>query len=374
MHAPIPSSILSTVPFPSGALLVVPFAVTSFVAFLLVATAGLHGRHSFDSSEGVQKVHVGDTPRIGGLAILLGLVAALLLVPAGSSRLFLLTLVAAVPAFVSGFVEDITGRVGVNERLLASMLSGFFAWLLTGYRLDHVALPFVDPLLSLPVISVAFTAFAVGGVANSLNIIDGFNGLAGGSAAIGFGALAFIAAQVGDSELAMLALAVLLVLLGFLLLNFPFGLIFMGDGGAYLVGFLLAWVSVMLPARNPEVSVWAPVLVAAYPVVETLFSMIRRLSRRMSPGEPDRAHLHSLIHLNIVERYFSGLDPRLSNGLVSPFCWTFAAAPALAACLLYGDASLLRLLFIGLFFFYALLYRFVVTRRVQSPSGAAAGR
>ncbi|MBK7655484.1 MAG: glycosyltransferase family 4 protein, partial [Betaproteobacteria bacterium] len=96
----------------------------------------------------------------------------------------------------------------------------------------------------------AFTAFAIAGLSNPINIIDGFNGLASGAVLISLASLGLIAFQVNDLDLMRMCFILSGATLGFVVLNFPFGKIFLGDGGAYLLGFTLAWTSVLLLLRN----------------------------------------------------------------------------------------------------------------------------
>jgi UDP-N-acetylmuramyl pentapeptide phosphotransferase/UDP-N-acetylglucosamine-1-phosphate transferase len=192
----------------------------------------------------------------------------------------------------------------------------------------HTGVDLLDVVLTWLPLSVLFTAFAVGGVANAVNIIDGFNGLASGTVVIGLVAVGMIALECGDAELAQTCFVVSAVTVGFFLVNFPFGKLFLGDGGAYLLGFLLAWLSVTLVYRNPQVSSWAPLLACAYPTFETLFTIVRRLWCRRHPGQPDSCHLHSLVKIAVAGRYFRKFRAPLRNACVSPFSWFLAAVPA----------------------------------------------
>ncbi|MBQ5939647.1 glycosyltransferase [Massilia sp. AB1] len=307
------------------------FAATLVCSLLLVWTKRWHGRYSLDATHGVQKFHITPTPRIGGAAIFAGLWLALALLPEPQQELLFPVLVAGLPAFSFGLVEDLTRNVSVRARLLATMASGVLCWWLTDASLRHIGVGPLDALLAWVPFSVLFTAFAVGGVANALNIIDGFNGLASGTLMISMGALGLIALGCGDAHLAQLCFLICAVTAGFFLVNFPFGKLFLGDGGAYLLGFLLAWMSVMLVHRNPTVSPWAPFLACAYPIFETLFTILRRLWCRHHPGMPDSRHLHSLIKTNISSHYFRALPAPLRNASVSPFVWSVAALPALAS-------------------------------------------
>lgn len=307
------------------------FATSLICSLLLVLTTRWHGRYSLDATRGVQKFHITPTPRIGGAAIMTGLWMALGVLPAAQQELLLPVLIAALPAFVFGLAEDLTRTVSVRARLLATMASGAVCWFLTGVTLQYTGLAPLDSLLGWLPFSVLFTAFAVGGVANAVNIIDGFNGLASGTVVIGLATLGLIALGAGDVHLAQLCFVICAVTAGFFVVNFPFGKLFLGDGGAYLLGFLLAWLSVMLVYRNPSVSAWAPLLACAYPVFETVFTIVRRLWCRRHPGHPDSWHLHSLVKTAITARYLRMLPAPLRNACVSPVSWSIALVPAILA-------------------------------------------
>ncbi len=315
-----------------------------FTCLLLVITQGWHGHLSHDHAAGVQKVHSTPTPRVGGIAIALGALLGWYLLPMDSARLLAPMLVAGVPCFVFGLAEDLTKRVSVKARLLATMGSGVLAWWITGISLSRIGVIGIDALLMWLPFSVAFTAFAAGGIANAINIIDGFNGLASGVLVLAFLAFAAIAAGAGDVAMAPLCLVLAAVTLGFWAVNFPFGKIFLGDGGAYLLGFWLAWVAIMLPTRNPQVSPWASMAVCAYPVIEVVFSVLRRLLTRASPGAPDSLHLHSMLSAALARRLTRNWTPALRNAAVSPLVWGFAAMPCVVAVLVPGQSRLLATL------------------------------
>lgn len=351
--------------------LLVTGIISAFASMILVMTKRWHGKHSFDSTNGVQKFHVLPTPRIGGVAILISLTVAWLISPSPVAQLLAPMLIASLPAFVAGLTEDITKRVGVRERLLATFSSGVVAWWLTGYSLNHVNIGGADALLAYLPLSVAFTAFAVGGVANSINIIDGFNGLAAGTLMICFSALGLIAWQAGDNPLVELCLFLIVVVSGFFVVNFPFGKIFMGDGGAYLLGFMLAWVAVMLPMRNSSVSVWAPLLVCGYPVIETIFSMSRRYWNKTHAGQPDSAHMHSLIKVKIITAHVAYLPQYIRNSMVAPFCWVYALIPASFAVYLYKKTVLLAVALLFSFILYAIIYHLLILIKHQKEQQAS---
>jgi UDP-N-acetylmuramyl pentapeptide phosphotransferase/UDP-N-acetylglucosamine-1-phosphate transferase len=259
------------------------FGASCGLGLLILLTRHWHGRWTEDGIQGVQKLHHSPVPRIGGLGVLAGLLAALPFAPA-ELRLFV---IAALPAFLAGLAEDLSMAVSVRLRLAATLVSGAAFCVLTGHMID---LPGLPPLF-------LFTAFAIAGIANAMNIIDGVNGLSSGTALIALAVFAVVAGLSGDGALLVVALAIFGAVLGFFVLNFPQGRLFLGDGGAYLIGVLLAGLAVAIPARNADVSPFFGLLVLAYPVIETLVTVVRRAGRKGgNPGQADRLHLHSLFY------------------------------------------------------------------------------
>ena len=311
-------------------------------------------------------------PRVGGIAIFLGVLLSL------SARYFqntevgtfgLLLLFAALPAFISGLTEDLTKKVGVRIRLLATILSAGLAGYFLNAWLNSVQILGIDDLmLAYPLAAIAITCFAVGGVANAFNIIDGYNGLSSMVAVIILAGIAYVAFQVGDHAIMIAALAMIGALAGFLVLNYPRGLIFLGDGGAYLIGFWIAELSVLLTARHPEVSKWFPLLLCIYPIFETLFTIYRRvILRRAHPGMPDASHLHQLIYRRIVRWSLGNNDDELKiqhNALTFPYLWVLALLSVIPAIVFWRYHMVLKgfavLFAISYIWFYWSIVRFKV--------------
>lgn len=321
-----------------------PFGAALFAlggAFALLIAARRH-QFGIDFPGALQSRHVDPTPRIGGLAVYLAAAAAGAFVedPVAASIMGHL-LVAALPALVVGLAEDLTRGVSPSWRLGATLLSGFLVCLLSGHALTRLDIPLVDMALRWAPAAMLVTAIGVCGVSNAINIIDGFHGLASGTAAIALLALAWVAHALGDYSLVNVAVIIACALAGFGLLNFPWGKMFLGDGGAYFAGFALGWVAVLLPARNPSVSPWASLLICAYPVTEVMYSIVRRAMRGRSPMSADSKHLHGLVATKIVQRHLRALGPTLQNATVSVIMWAFALAPMLAAIAFATEPALL---------------------------------
>ncbi len=351
------------------------FLVAFVVGYLIVRYPGMLARAAADQpGAGPQKFHLVPTPRIGGLAVFAGLAAAasgLGGAEEAAGILLFTALLCAAGAFGVGLVEDCTRKVRVQFRLMLTFVSAALGFVFLDARVTELSIPGADWLLSFSAVSFAFTVFAVAGLAHATNIIDGFNGLAGVVAMLFLTAIAGVAAQVGDQPVMMASLALVAAIAGFLVFNFPFGRIFLGDGGAYLVGFLVAELAVLLVHRNSEVSPWFALTLFAYPVVETVFSIYRkRVLQGTSPGDPDGLHLHMLVHKRLVRRpgCLTGVG---ANWRTSPYLWALACAGCVPAFLFWQDTSALQLalsLFVALYVWcYWQIVRFRTPRALRWP-------
>jgi UDP-N-acetylmuramyl pentapeptide phosphotransferase/UDP-N-acetylglucosamine-1-phosphate transferase len=252
--------------------------------------------------------------------------------------------------------------VGVLPRLLATMFSGVLACTLSGVALTRLDVPLLDHLLAYWPVAVMFTAFAVGGVANAINIIDGFHGLASGTSILALLALTLLALLAGDHALALVCFLAACAVIGFWLVNYPWGKLFLGDGGAYFTGFALAWLAVLLPMRNPSVSPWASLMVCAYPFIEVIYSMLRRKLERKSMGDPDSAHLHSLLASQLIRKRFSRLSHTLQNAAVAPMVWVFVGLMVWIAVEFRESTEWLAAMLAGSAVVYHLTYRRLAPR------------
>jgi UDP-N-acetylmuramyl pentapeptide phosphotransferase/UDP-N-acetylglucosamine-1-phosphate transferase len=279
-------------------------------------------------------------------------------------------LLAALPAFLVGITEDVTKQVGVQTRLAITMVAASCgAWLMNGI-ISRIDVPLIDELLRWTPLAVAFTVFSVAGVANAMNIIDGYNGLAAGYGLIVLLALGYVSFQVGDGFLVLACTGMIGALCGFLAFNYPKGKIFLGDSGAYTLGFWLAEISVLLVTRHSDVSPWFPVALLIYPVFETLFSIYRRkLVRGSSPGHPDRLHMHQMIYMRLVRGFLGRTDRDLltrRNSLVAPYIWGVAVLLVVSAVSAWRHTLLLCLIICSFCACYVRVYSQVVHWRTPS--------
>jgi len=285
------------------------FALTFFVSLaaagLILLTSRWHRSASYDPlTPNSQKIHVRSVPRIGGLAIFAGFLAASLTYKDFFSGLAMVLLLCAVPTFLAGFQEDLTKQVSVLARLFASLLSGAMAWFFADIQLSAQALGVLDLLLAYPIFSFLITCLTIATVIQGFNLIDGFHGLSGFTAAIVFIAFAYLSNMLHDPLVYGISMTGFAAVLAFLFFNWPFGRLFLGDGGAYLIGYWAAITGVLLIMRHPSViSPFTVVLICWLPIMEVFFSSARRIfSRHQSPVKADRRHLHHLIYHYLTSR------------------------------------------------------------------------
>jgi UDP-N-acetylmuramyl pentapeptide phosphotransferase/UDP-N-acetylglucosamine-1-phosphate transferase len=291
-------------------------ATMSFaLSVLIVWSQKWHGRLSHDHDlDGVQKFHTTAVPRVGGFAVIAGILLGLFLFgylypgeikEARVSRILML-LAASLPAFAAGIIEDITKTVSVRVRLVATVCSALIASAMLGATVNELDIWGLDALLALVPIAIIVTAVVVAGGANAINIIDGFNGLSASVIVILSAALGIVAWQVGDGFVSILSALGVGGALGFLFVNYPSGRLFLGDGGAYFCGFWVAEIAVLLLVRNPSVNAWQVLSICAFPIIEVLFSMYRRkFVKNRSVGAPDALHLHTLIYRRVVSKFIA---------------------------------------------------------------------
>ena len=358
----------------------------SLVAFVVAALAAgfivrwMHSHATVYGDGMPQRFHLGDVPRLGGAAVLIGMVASwgmgmlqVSLGDPGSLRLeswvgawFLVLL----PSAVGGIVEDMTQRLSVRYRLAFTAASGVLAVTLLGLSVPRVDLPWLDMAMNgAPWLGFAIALLAVAGLPHAFNIIDGYNGLAGMVALIVCLALAHVALQVGDRALAALLVSTAAATGGFLLWNYPRGMLFAGDGGAYIWGVVIALASVALVQRNVQVSPWFPLLLLIYPVWETVFSIYRKLARGVSPGVADALHFHQLIYRRIVRSVFHDDESRrmlMRNNRTSPYLWGFTLLTVVPAVLFWSNTPVL-MAFCALFVVtYVMAYLAIVRFKVPN--------
>lgn len=335
-----------------------------------------------------QRFHSGAVPRIGGAALCLGTGIAWLVAAVVDPLILKLNInldiavavawgLALLPSVVGGVVEDLTQRLSPRYRMALSLVGGGIAAVWLGLSVPRLGFVGLDAWWgSWPFLGALMAVFAVAGLPHAFNLIDGYNGLAGFVAVLIGGALAHVALQVGDRQLAAMLMCLIGATGGFLVWNYPRGLFFAGDGGAYLWGGVIAIASITLVQRHAEVSPWFPMLLLIYPVWETIFSIYRKLARGVSPGVADALHFHQLIYRRIVREVFHDDEARrmlTRNNRTSPYLWGFTLLTVIPAVLFWRNTPVLMgfcALFVCTYVpLYLMIVRFKVPRWIRRGRG-----
>ena len=255
---------------------------------------------------GHRDVHTRPVPRLGGVAIFLGVVAAVAvqafgerafawggtITGGGTSRVSVLgVLIGLVLIFLVGLIDDIyslsPGWKFAGQLLAASVVVA------AGLRINYVGDPLGGGLLQLGLLSIPLTLLYIAGFTNVINLIDGLDGLAAGVTAIAAASLLVLASQGNRLDAAALAAAVIGACVGFLRYNFHPASIFMGDSGALFLGFTLATVSLMgVMKSTAAIALAVPLLIVGVPIFDTASAIVRRMVHQRPIQEADRGHIH----------------------------------------------------------------------------------
>ena len=333
-----------------------------FGSFLVSILIILSGRiHLQYSSRGlreieVQRSHVGSTPRIGGIAILVGCTYAWYNSDNLSSKFLGYIILSGLPVLILGLLDDLHFKIRPVYRLLGASVSSIIAILLLKTWLNRVDVLLVDQLFILSPIAIFFTIFATTGVSHSFNVIDGLNGLSLGISLSTSFFLTVVALITFDALVVLLCLVFFLSSLGLFLLNFPWGKIFLGDGGAYFQGHCLSWVAILLLVRNPEITAWSILLIFFWPVVETVFSIYRRIYEKKPASRADREHFHQLVFDKIKRLKIFQNKSNFANSFSTFLILPLFVTPSLLALIFYNNITGAAVSFFILLFLYIFAY------------------
>jgi len=359
-----------------------PFAVSAACAGMLMPLA-IHARSiGHGDFHGVRSLHDVPTSRLGGVVVVVACAITMAMVLSyGQDKGFagLPLVLAVVPVVLFGLAEDVTREVRPRYRMAAAVLSAMLASVYSGGIVPRLDLPFIDGLLPHLWFVLPLTWFMVAGACSAMKLIDGAPGLAGGTALIMLGGIALAAGMSADLVTLTTALVVMGALVGFLYWNYPRGRVFLGDAGAYFIGFMYAELSIQLVARNSKISPWYVIMLAGFPIVDTLLAMYRRAVVRHVPlMAPDALHLHSLVFRRIalpIERRQQGpINLGRANARVAPRLWLHSGLCLALAVLFYDNTPALRLGLVAYMAFYLYQYRELVLFRARRARrlGAAA--
>jgi len=258
-----------------------------------------------------QTLHEKSISRFGGVAIMLSMSLVLIMAGYGwSNSLYFQVGIITLPAFLIGFLDDLKINIKPMIRLLFLLPVPIMYFYYFDLKVLNLDLGVLDNFLEFEILALLFLCFAIIGMTNAFNLIDGINGqLVSYLISILF-ALNIVEYATGNpvfqiaDEFRLFTNLLLGALLGFFVLNFPFGKIFMGDAGAYFLGSIVCWGLIYAHLENGN-SPWAVMCLLAYPFTDLVFSVVRR--KFVTGGDamqPDAEHLHHVIYKRMKKLKF----------------------------------------------------------------------
>ena len=305
--------------------------------------------------QAIQRIHLNETPRLGGLIFLASLIGYASFSNTSESILLLkLILICLIPAILIGLKEDLFHNVKPLIRLISLVFAGWlFKIQFTGPLPNLSAVPFLGNFLLLQGGASLFYILGIATVANGMNLIDGVNGLCGAVAISILSAILFLSYKTNDIVILVIIFNMILVLIPFMIMNYPYGKIFLGDLGAYSLGLTASMLTIIFFSRHPEISPWAAVLILIYPLTEVLFSLLRRIVKGKSIYHPDTDHLHlKFFYLFRPQPVYK----KIANALVMPILSGLWLFPSLTISWVYQKPFFIWIAIVLFLLFYGLLY------------------
>lgn len=342
-----------------------PYFLALFIAFLALSLfwKNIFSYLRLKKYNQAQRVHKEEVPRVGGVIIYI-LLCILMINGSLQSSFISAVLVSSTPLVLISLKEDFFYNTKPVSRLILMLLSCLLFFYIYPFNLPSVDFPYLGSLINFFPISILFFSFSVLVIMNGMNLIDGMNGLLGITLLSQIFSLYLLVTlqQNQDTQLELIILGVMVII--FLLFNFPFGKIFFGDAGAYFFGFVLSMYVVVYFGKNTEISSWKAVLLFFYPALELLFSFVRKkIFEKKSPFTADPKHLHSLIFNYINHKKAD----KLNNSLVTLILLPFAIVPPIASFYINNIIYILLALFL-LTTLYVLLYIYLNNLLLQEKN------
>lgn len=329
-------------------LLINIFFISIFFNFLLFYTNLFK---TLNTLKQIQDIHIGNPSRLGGLIIYLIFFGYEIIFLRNNDFILWISLAIIIPAVC----EDIRILINPLIRLVIILTSCFFV---VFYLPNMPVFDFgiLNLVFNNKIFQIIFFTLAMATVTNGVNIIDGTNGLSAFSILSIFACLLFLGFYVNDQDLVNTCLFIMTLVIGFLVFNYPFGKIFLGDTGSYFLGFFASYIVLSVFAKYPELPTWCAVSILFYPTLEVIFSYFRKILQKKSPFYPDNKHLHLKIFFLLSRGQLNG---NLSNALVAPFLsivWLtpLALLPFSLQYPIWSILVLIVLILIYLFFYFAI--------------------
>lgn len=292
--------------------------------------------------------HKIQTSRLGGIIIFASLfLLSLITANKWLTNLLIFSLIIIIPAFM----EDLHYKISPIIRLVLSLISSLFI-ILSIPELPMFEFGKINFFVNDNLFQIIFFTFALAGLTNGQNIIDGTNGLSAFTSIITITCIFYISIIVKDYQASFVTISCIVLLISFLFINYPFGFIFLGDSGSYLLGILSGYLIIKIFGENPDIPTWSAIVILFYPTFELIFSYFRKLLSRKSPFLPDNHHLHLKLYFYLLRTKKS----KTANALVAPYLSIIWLTPLFLTPIILMFPNLKFFLILIMICFYLTLY------------------
>jgi len=331
------------------------FAFITFFIFLIIS------KYSYKLNNGIlldedfvkpQAFHNEAISRSGGIASVISLFTFFGIYYLLFSKILYEYIFVCISLFLVGYLDDIKIKINPNIRLLLMIIFLIIFINFLPIEIKNIDLIFLNFWLDNKIFSTIFILLCFLFIVNGANLIDGFNGLLTINLIIINSVLLFINLNNDQFELSFFLTAQLIILISFLLFNFPKAKMFLGDSGSYLFGSLVALNTIATNNLNTHISSFFFCILLFYLFFEVFFSFIRKIYQNKSPVFPDNKHLHMLSFVKVSE-IFGANKGNYINSIIINSIFSILVLPSIY----FADNSLIcKYWFFSLILIYTLTY------------------
>lgn len=336
------------------------FPISFLVSILLIFVSNLQGKKGIiNLRKSPQTLHKKSISRFGGISIFFSLLIVSFYDRSENYEFLRTALYCSSPIFILGILDDFQFEIKPFTRLLIVFPSAFLSYYFLGIEAYSVDIPYLDYLFNFKTFSILFICFAVAGMVNAFNMIDGINGLVLLYSLTVCVLILLFQSSPSSAQINLFFVAIFFAILAVFILNFPFGRIFLGDGGAYFLGIMLS-IGVIKYYQINDLSPWYVFSVFIYPITDVLISIIRRIIAKVSIFNPENKHLHHLVYRRIKKM---GIESENTNHAITTLLIFIFYFPFLLSANYFAENSLVlqiqSLIFLS---FYMALYAVLIPK------------
>tara|TARA_Y100000992_G_scaffold148494_2_gene98969 strand:+ start:4291 stop:5334 length:1044 start_codon:yes stop_codon:yes gene_type:complete len=330
------------------------FPISLLVSILLIFISKIQGRRGIiNLRKSPQTLHKKSISRFGGVAIFFSLLIVSLFDGSENYEFLRKALYCSSPIFILGILDDFEVKIKPFVRLIIVFPSAFLSYYFLDVEAYSLDILYIDRLFEFKIFSIVFICFAIAGMVNAFNIIDGINGLVLLYTLTICILILLFQSSSSSTQINLFFVAIFFAIFAVFILNFPFGRIFLGDGGAYFLGLMLS-IGVIKYYQINDLSPWYVFSVFIYPITDVFISIIRRTIAKVSIFNPENKHLHHLVYKRVKKMNIE--SENINHALTTLFIFVLYFPFLLSANYFADNTIVLQIQCLVFLIFYLALY------------------